>query len=112
MQEHLKWYQWNPYLFWNDSRIDDLTLEDIAIYRALLDHMWMHKDCMLPDKDQHNSYRTRAAIKDYRSSKNALLGCGLLVSEDGWLKSPELSKIRRRAEKAFKFAPKPDSNEA
>lgn len=106
MNEYLKWYQWNPYTFWNDSRIDDLTLEDMAIYRSLLDHMWMHKDCMLLDKDSHNAHRTRAAIKEYRSSKSALIECGLITSEDGWLKSPELTKIRNRAIKAFKNAPK------
>jgi hypothetical protein len=112
MNEYLKWYSWNPYTFWNDTRIEDLTLEDMAIYRSLLDHMWMHKDCMLMDKDTHNSRRTMATIKEYRSSKNALIECGLLTVEGEWLKSPELMKIRVRAIKAFKNAPKTDSNEA
>ena len=106
MHENLKWYRWNPYTFWNDSRIDELTLEDMAIYRALLDHMWMHKDCCLPDKDEHNARRVRASVKQFRSSKNALFEVELLGMENGCLISPELQKVRAESEKSYQFSSK------
>jgi len=106
MHENLKWYRWNPYTFWNDSRIDELTLEDMAIYRALLDHMWMHKDCCLPINEKHNARRVRATLKEYRSSLNKLIECELIQQDGILFFSPELRKIREESEKSYQFSSK------
>ncbi len=112
-RDYLKWYPWNPYTFWSDSRIDELSLEEMAVYRSLLDHMWMHPACKLPDIDKHNTRRTRTpTAKEYRRIKESLLDAGLLIIEGDMLISPDLLKIKERSDKAYKFGPKKDKTGA
>lgn len=104
--DRLRWYKWDPYKFWADSRIDDLDSDEIGIYRALLDHMWMHPQGKLPDKDNHNARRCRVSEKDYRAAKIAIQQAGLIETDSGWITSPDLDKTRKRAIDSLNHAPK------